>query len=213
MIGVILLMAGSGRRMQIEQNKVYLPLGSQMVFEYSLNLFLKMNFEVICVIKKEDASYLAKYQGKVKLVLGGSTRQESVMNGLKAANSEYVLIHDAARPFITQTMIEGCIKAIQNKNAFMVVCPSKDSIYELKPLKALNRNGLVLAQTPQGGNRIELMECHQKALEEHFDTTDDASLIIRFGNSIVELVEGSDLNFKITTQLDYITAKELVKNA
>ncbi len=212
MIGAILMMAGNGSRMKINQNKVFLPLGNQMVFEHSLKLFLSMGLEVVCVIRKEDIAYLEKYKGKIKIVVGGDTRQQSVLNGLRASTSDAVLIHDAARPFVTKKIIEDCCKAIQNKNAFMVVAPCKDSIYEMKPLKSLKRDELVLAQTPQGGNRLELMDCHERALEEHMNVTDDASLILKYGKSLVELVQGSDVNFKITTQLDYIMAKELMKH-
>lgn len=212
MVSAILMMAGSGSRMNINENKIFLPLGDKMVYEYSLELFLKYQLEVICVIREEDYKYLKKYEGKVKIVIGGATRQQSVYHGLEAASGEYVLIHDAARPFLSEAILKDCLKAIREKNAFLVVAPCKDTIYERYPLKALKRDAYALAQTPQGGLKKELLECHQKALDEHIEVTDDISLIVKYGTSLIKLIEGSDQNFKITTQLDYIIAKEWIKN-
>lgn len=212
MISVILLMAGNGSRMKMNENKVFLPLNEKMIYEYSLALFLKYKLDVICVIRPEDIPYLKKYDGKVSYVFGGKTRQESVYNGLLAAKGEQVLIHDAARPFLTAELLDKCLSSFKEKHACLVVKPCKDTVYEKPSLKALNREQLFLAQTPQGGNRNELLDCHQKALKEQFIATDDISLILKYGHSLVEIIEGSDQNFKITTQLDYVIAKEWSKH-
>lgn len=213
MISVILMMAGSASRMKINTNKVYLPLGDMLVYEYSLNMFLSYGFEVICVIRKEDRAYLEKYGTMVKIVYGGKTRQESVFNGLQEATGKYTLIHDAARPFITKSIIDSCINALMNNKACLVVAPVKDSVYQRSPLQSLDRDNLVLAQTPQGGITRELINAHLRALNEQIAATDDISLLLNYSNQIVELISGSDNNFKITTQLDYITAKEMINNA
>lgn len=212
MITAILMMAGNATRMHSKENKVYLPLGNQMVFEYALNLFLKNHFEVICVIQKKDREYLKNYETKVKIVYGGMTRQESVYNGLKEAQGNYVLIHDAARPFVTQKVIDHCIRAFRENKSCLVVSPCKDSIYQKNPLVSISRDNIVLAQTPQGGKTMDFLEAHQKAIEEKITFTDDISLFMKYKDCLVELIEGNENNFKITTQLDYILAKELVKN-
>ena len=106
MITVILMMAGSSSRMNSNENKLFLPLGDKLVFQHSLDLLLSNGFDVICVTKEEYIKYLNEYTDKVKIVIGGNTRQESVYNGLVAANGEYVMIHDAARPFISQRIID-----------------------------------------------------------------------------------------------------------
>lgn len=213
MVTAILMMAGNASRMHIQENKVYLPLGNKMVFEYSLELFLSYDFEIICVIRKEDRKYLKDYETKVKIVYGGKTRQESVYHGLKEATHPYVLIHDAARPFLSKSTLEACLSSLRNNKACLVVAPCKDSVYQRTPLKSMPRNELALAQTPQGAKTKDFLEVHQKALEEGVSVTDDISLLLQFKDVIVELIESNDLNFKITTQLDYITAKEWVKNA
>ena len=180
MISVILLMAGSGSRMKIQDNKVFLPLENKMIFQYSLDLFLKLNCEVICVIRPEDEDKLHHYYSKIKIVYGGQTRQMSVYNGLKQASCNSVLIHDAARPFISEELIKECIKTLNEKNAVLVGCKTKDSIYEIEPLKSLNREKLFNAQTPQGASRTILLKCHEKALNENIQVTDDISLILKY---------------------------------
>lgn len=212
MITVVLMMAGNASRMHSSENKVYLPLGNKMVFEHSLNLFLSYGLEVVCVIRKEDRSYLKEYETKVKIVYGGKTRQESVYEGLKEASQPYVLIHDAARPFLSKSIVDSCISSLRKKTACLVVAPCKDSIYQKTPLQSIRREELVLAQTPQGGKTADFLEVHQKAIEERISATDDISLLLKYKDVIVELIEGEDTNFKITTQLDYITAKGLIQN-
>lgn len=212
MISVVLLMAGSATRMKQKENKVYMPLGNQMVYEHSLVKFLELGLEVICVIRTEDRSYLDAYTSKVKIVIGGSTRQESVLNGIKEATGKYVLIHDAARPFITKDIIQQCIASLKEDNCCLVVAPCKDTVYQKNPLRTLKREELILAQTPQGGNKAILLKCHEQALKEQYVGTDDMSLVLKYSDSAIKIIEGNDLNFKITTQMDYIIAKELVKN-
>lgn len=213
MITAILMMAGNASRMQMNENKVYLPLGKQKIFEYSLNLFLDMGFEVICVIREEDRNQLDPYKKRVKIAIGGKTRQESVYKGLQEATGEYVLIHDAARPFVSQDLILGCCEAFEENCACLVATPSKDSLYLKTPLGGLNRDNVVLAQTPQGAKTKVMLECHQKAKAEGYVGTDDISLFIRYSKEMVKIIAGNDKNFKITTQLDYIIAKELMKDA
>ena len=211
LISAILMMAGSASRMHMKESKVYLSLGEKKVFEYPLTLFLSLNLEVICVIRPEDRIHLLEYEGKVKIVYGGKTRQESVFNGLRAAEGEYVLIHDAARPFVSKKIIEECITAFKDNKACLVVAPCKDSLYCKVPFSSVARDQMVLAQTPQGGRTKDFLEVHFKAQEENYNSTDDISLLMRYKEPMIQLVESDDHNFKITTQLDYITAKEFVK--
>ncbi len=212
MISVVLLMAGSATRMKRKENKVYLPLKEKMVYEYALQKFLDLGTEVICVIRKEDRDYLKPYFTQVKIVLGGTTRQESVYKGVKEASGEFVLIHDAARPFVSKDMILHCIDSMKKGNCCLVVAPSKDTVYQKNPLRNLKREELVLAQTPQGGRKTVLLKCHEQAIKDRYFGTDDISLVLKYSDTPIQLIEGSDLNFKITTQMDYIIAKELVKN-
>lgn len=212
MVSVILMMAGNSSRMNSNENKLFLELGDKKVFQHSLDKFLEFGLEVICVIKEENIKYLGDYSDKVKVVIGGNTRQESVYNGLCACNNDYVLIHDAARPFISKNIIEDCLNAINQDKNFLVAAPSKDSIYLKTPLQTLNRDNVCLAQTPQGGLKTDFLTAHLKAVEEGISATDDISLVLKYIDKEVVLITGEDINFKLTTSLDYILAKELIKN-
>ena len=212
MVSVILMMAGSSSRMNSNENKLFLELGDKKVFQHSLDKFLEFGLEVICVIKEENIKYLVDYLDKVKVVIGGNTRQQSVYNGLCACNNDYVLIHDAARPFISKNIIEDCFNAINQDKNFLVAAPSKDSIYLKTPFSSLNRDNICLAQTPQGGLKSDFLTAHLKALEDTVVATDDISLVLKYINKEVKIITGEDINFKLTTSLDYILAKELIKN-
>ena len=211
MITVILMMAGSSSRMNLNENKLFLPLGDKLVFEHSLDMFLSNGFNVICVTKEEYIKYLLKYEDKIKIVMGGNTRQESVYNGLIACDSEYVMIHDAARPFVSQTIINACKDAINENKCFLVAKPSKDSVYIKTPFKSVKREDIIMAQTPQGGPRRALLNAHTMAINESFVSTDDISLLLKYTGEEIKIIDGEEKNFKITTQLDYILAKEMVK--
>ena len=211
MISVILMMAGSSARMNMNENKLFLPLGDKLVFEHSLDMFLLNGLDVICVTKPEYIEYLSKYEGKVKIVIGGNTRQESVYNGLIACDNDYVMIHDAARPFITETIINDCKAAINENKCFIVAKPSKDSVYVKTPLEPVKRDNIIMAQTPQGGSKMALLNAHTMAINERYSSTDDISLLMKYTNEEIKIIDGDERNFKITTQLDYILAKELVK--
>ena len=211
MVSVILMMAGSSSRMNANENKLFLDLGNKKVFQHSLDKFLELGLDVICVTKEDNIKYLEEYLDKVKVVIGGNTRQQSVYNGLNACDNEYVLIHDAARPFVTKKIIEECLSAINEEKNFLVAAPAKDSIYLKTPFEALSRDNICLAQTPQGGLKTDFLTAHIKALEEDFSATDDISLVLKYIDKEVKIINGDDINFKLTTSLDYILAKELIK--
>ena len=122
------------------------------------------------------------------------------------------MIHDGARPFISKENILKCEEGLNEGYAVLLGSSCKDSVYQMTPLTNLNRENLFNAQTPQGGSTINLKQVHKMALDEDFKATDDISLVLKYSNEIVKIIEGNDTNFKITTQLDYILAKELVKN-
>ena len=212
MVTAVLLMAGQGSRMNLQKNKVFLSLGDKMIYQYSLDLFLKNGFEVVCVIKEEEKKYLLDYIDKIKIITGGSTRQESVINGISVASGDYVLIHDAARPFINQELIDECLLSIEKEECLLVAKESKDSVYSKQPFSSINRDNIYLAQTPQGAPKELLIDCHKKAQVDGYQATDDISLVLKYSNKEVNIIKGTENNFKITTQLDYVIAKELIKN-
>lgn len=215
MVSVVLLMAGKGSRMGAETNKVLLPLGNRLMFEYPLQLFLRLGCEVVCVISKEDEEEIkARLPETVKYTYGGSTRQESVRNGLNLCTASYVLIHDAARALLDEKTVKEIIKISSSGEAVLVYQEVKDTIKQVcrERLQTLPRNTLISAATPQSAPLSVMKEVHWRAYEESWETTDDISLIEKYRPDIkINLVLSNAENFKITTPLDYKLAKLLAE--
>ena len=116
MISVILCAAGSGTRANLGENKILHDLNGMPVLCYSLSAFSPFADEIIIACRKEDEPsilpLLSPYQN-VRTVIGGNTRTESVYNALREVNGEIVLIHDAARPFVTRKIIEDCLSSVK----------------------------------------------------------------------------------------------------
>lgn len=207
MNSLILLMAGCGSRMEMDINKVLLPLGDKKIFEYSLDLFSKYDFEIICVVNKDDD---IKLPDNVKKVYGGKTRMESVYNGLLSSKGDYVFIHDAARPFLKEEVLKELLD-LQNDNvALLTTSEVKDTIRinENGILRPLDRSLLVGASTPQCAPRSIILDAYRRGIEDNKLFTDDISLIeYYYPNFEIKLVKGNNDNFKITTKVDYELAK------
>jgi 2-C-methyl-D-erythritol 4-phosphate cytidylyltransferase len=166
----------------------------------------------------------------VKLVAGGAQRQDSVRIalGLTSAESEVVLVHDAARPFATSALFAACIDAAQRADGAIAAIAVADTLkrvddgaiaaiavadtlkrVESRTITAtVAREGLWQAQTPQAFKRAALVEAHDRAIRERWAATDDAELIERCGGRI-EVVESSATNLKITTPADLEIAEAL----
>ena len=210
MFSAILLMAGKGERMKKSINKVLLPLGEKKIYEYSLKVLLETVDEVICVISENDSALMKKLPKNVKVTFGGKTRQESVMNGLKLASHEYVLIHDSARPFITVDLINDVKSRLINNRNVLVCFKCKDTIKQIKDgtIETLDRNTLVRAATPQCAKTSYMLEAYKMSLEDNMEFTDDLSVLEYYYPQIeTELVFAEDDLFKITTETDYQLAE------
>ena len=194
--------AGSGRRLGSEIPKQYLPLDRKPLLVHSLaalNCHQQIDGIVLVVGPgwEEDAHELTHRYGITKLtavVTGGLERQESVYKGLLAIPPEgtIVLIHDAARPFLTANLISHMIAAARGTGAAVPALPLKDTIKVVGPgalvQETLDRNRLVAVQTPQSFKREIIIRAHEKAAAEGFVGTDDAMLVERMGLP-VELVQ------------------------
>jgi 2-C-methyl-D-erythritol 4-phosphate cytidylyltransferase len=149
----------------------------------------------------------------VKLVAGGAQRQDSVRIalGFTSAESEVVLVHDAARPFATSALFAACIDAAQRADGAIAAIAVADTLkrVESRTITAtVAREELWQAQTPQAFKRAALVEAHDRAIRERWAATDDAELIERCGGRI-EVVESSATNLKITTPADLEIAEAL----
>ena len=223
MVTAILLAAGKGRRMGAAKSKQFIEIKNKPMLYYSIKLFMDNDLidNIILVLSKDEIEYcknevLNKYNLKVnKIVEGGNERQESVYNGLLSAdNSDIVLIHDAARPFTSQRIINDSIKyAIKYKAAAPGVMP-KDTI-KIKNRKNFSidtpkRELLVAIQTPQAFDYEMIYKCHSKIKEMGISVTDDTMVVELFENKVY-ICEGDYTNIKITTPEDMILGEYLAE--
>jgi 2-C-methyl-D-erythritol 4-phosphate cytidylyltransferase len=154
--------------------------------------------------------------GMVKLVAGGAERQETVRNCLQAvrADAGLVLIHDAARPFVTPDLIARSIAAAGKGAATAAVRPADSVKFEhvTRGIREnLDRSRLWLIQTPQVFARDLIVRAHEAAAAQGFRATDDTSVVERMG-AAVEIVRGGELNLKITTEAEWMIAEALVSS-
>ncbi|EET59493.1 2-C-methyl-D-erythritol 4-phosphate cytidylyltransferase [Marvinbryantia formatexigens DSM 14469] len=226
----VVLSAGQGKRMHSKMAKQYLMIEGMPVIWYSLQAFEECPFidEVILVAGEADMAYcreqiVEKYGFRKvrRIVAGGKERYHSVYNGLLAIQEDcsYVYIHDGARPFLTQEILERAREAVLIHQACVVGMPVKDTIKICDEagfgIQTPDRSALWQVQTPQvfsysliRGSYELLMEALQKGMEG--TVTDDAMVVERMTDCKVKLVEGSYSNIKITTPEDLAVAGSLV---
>jgi len=158
------------------------------------------------------------FQKVVAPVPGGKTRQDSVFNGLRAipSDTDFVIVHDGVRPFVTHEMISGCLEAADAWGAAITAVPVKDTIKVADAdgfiVDTPERSKLWAVQTPQAFRKDLLLEAHRAARQAGLNATDDAALVERLGFT-VKLVMGSYRNVKITTPEDLIIAEALKRHA
>jgi 2-C-methyl-D-erythritol 4-phosphate cytidylyltransferase len=222
----VILSAGKGNRMKAKINKQFLMLQNKPVIAYTLAAFEQCSEidEIIVVVASDELEYfktniLHKFDfHKVKeVVAGGKERQQSAYIGLKSVSqdSEIILIHDGARPFVSQQTIINCIDEAKLCGAASAGMPSKDTI------KIVDQNGIVTStpprdrvwqtQTPQAFKRALIIEAHEIARHKGITATDDAMLIEMLGYS-VKMVTGTYENIKITTPDDLSLGEQLIKD-
>ena len=215
-IAVIIAAAGKGTRVGGPVPKQFLKIGAEPILVKTLRAFSDMEEidHIFVVTGGEYVDHCGKlieenHIDKVRAVVcGGAERQDSVYNALteidrKQPRTEYVLIHDGARPFVSRRVITDVIKASAECGASAACVPMKDSLRALsgKSSSSVDRSMYFAVQTPQGFKRSYIMKAYDKAYEEGFYGTDDAVLAERAGYA-VEIVEGDYGNIKITTKED-----------
>lgn len=221
---VIIPAAGQGKRMKAGKNKQFIELNEIPIIIHTLRVFEDHSqcSGIILVIneaEKADFQYLIeKYQIKKvrQLVFGGKERQDSVYNGVKAVRyDELVLVHDGARPFVTQESIELLVTKAVETGASVLAVPVKDTIKKAEEgivIETVERSTLWSVQTPQAFQLKLLLEAHDQARNEGYLGTDDASLLEKAGQP-VSIVAGDYTNIKITTPEDlYIAEAILMRN-
>lgn len=224
MVTAIFPAAGQGKRMQAGMNKVFMELAGMPIFVRTLLKFSQCSAidKLVIVVGKDEVEFISDVISRVdglkpyKVVAGGSERQYSVRNGLLAADSatDVVLVHDAARPLITEDTILATIEAARNIGGAVAGVPAKNTI-KICDSNAMvqstpDRNTLWEVQTPQGFRYDILMKAHELAEKDNFLGTDEASLVERMG-SPVKIVMSSYKNIKITTPEDLDIAEAFLQ--
>ncbi len=225
-IVAIVVAAGKGERFGSETPKIMVDLGGKPLVLYSLEVFQKSTLvdRIILVTSRDLVDFFenelipdSKLSKVDQVVLGGRERQDSVKEGLKAIYKapESVLIQDAARPFLTEMMIEQCHNALDKTEGAIVGTKITDTIKlvneDLLVQKTIPRDALWAVQTPQVFRYPTLIEAYQWAFDGKIQFTDDASLVERYGKSI-QIIPSSPLNIKITTPEDLMMAELILKN-
>ncbi|OUC12149.1 MAG: 2-C-methyl-D-erythritol 4-phosphate cytidylyltransferase [Alkalinema sp. CACIAM 70d] len=217
--------AGSGKRMGSDRNKLLLPLLGQPILAWTLQAAAAaQTIEWIGIIGQpidfdDFTSILTNLNlaKPVQLIQGGSTRQESVYNGLQAlpAEATNVLIHDGARCLATPDLFDRCTAALQTCDGLIAAISVKDTIKvvdrELLIQDTPDRANLWAAQTPQGFSVPLLRKCHDEGVSQGWEVTDDAALFERC-NLPVKIVVGEETNLKVTTPVDLAIAEFILKS-
>ena len=222
----IVLAAGQGKRMNSKVQKQFLELGGKPLLYYSLKCFQDSGMirDIILVTGAESVPFckeeiVEKYglTKVTKVIPGGKERYDSVYEGLLSCeNSDFVLIHDGARPFITEEIIRRGIQGVEKTGACVIGMPSKDTVKIADTqgyvAETPERSSVWTIQTPQIFEYNLIREAHEKIrCRDMSAITDDAMVVEQETGVKIVLVEGSYKNLKITTPEDLDIAEIFLK--
>ena len=225
MVTAIFPAAGKGKRMQAGMNKVLVELEGMPILVRTLARFSRCQAvdRLVIVVAAHEVDFVtdmltgADREFGLKpwqVTAGGSERQYSVWNGIQAvqgaADDDIILVHDAARPLVSEKTILETIRVAEAKGAAIAAVPAKNTIKLCNAagevVETPDRSRLWEVQTPQGFRRDILVRANQQAMAESFLGTDDASLVERLGQKVF-IVESDYRNIKLTTPEDMVIAK------
>lgn len=223
--------AGCGVRAGLNGNKVLAPICGQPLLSWTLRALIEAAprlstlgielTQIVIAARKEEFDLLRplvdSHSSLIAIVEGGATRQESVGNGARATDADFLLVHDAARPLVSVDLIVRVVAAALKTGAAIAALPASDTIKIAReengvPLigSTLERSSVWLAQTPQIFRRELYLCALESAARENFEGTDCASLLERIGEKVA-LVIGETENFKVTFATDLIRAESVLK--
>jgi 2-C-methyl-D-erythritol 4-phosphate cytidylyltransferase / 2-C-methyl-D-erythritol 2,4-cyclodiphosphate synthase len=229
----LIVAAGQGRRTGAATPKQYTMIGGETVLARTLSLFLghpAVHVGIVAIAEADRALYdqavaAASIAGRREpklqpAVVGGITRQRSVLNGLRALRPlapKRVLIHDAARPFATTDIISRVLDALERAPAAIAALPVADTLKRAGPdgriTATVEREGLWRAQTPQGFRYADILAAHEAAAAAGRENLTDDAAVAEWAGLAVELVQGSEANVKLTTAEDMARAAALTQAA
>lgn len=230
-VAAVIVAAGSGIRFGGDAPKQFIELNGKPMYMWSTEVLLQhTGIKRIVIVSAPDmvqalqSTVDAKLQSRgqkpigagsaatpIKVVAGGATRQESVYKGLSALAADapaptHVLVHDAARPFLTSEIIDRVIDTLKTADACTVAIPASDTVKRVvdgRIVETLNREELHLMQTPQAARFDLLYRAHEAARSRNVATTDDAAILEADGVA-VRVVLGSRFNIKVTEKEDLL---------
>ena len=221
---VVIVAAGSSRRM-LGRDKLWTPLMGRITLARTLDVFQASPLVASIVIvtsteRLAETIHLSErehWHKVIAVVPGGRRRQDSVAIGLdtlanKTSECQWVMIHDAARPFVTSTMLQDGLLSAQAHQATVAAVPVKDTIKQVRDniiFTTLDRSQLWMIQTPQIFSFPLIHHAHHGSIAQE-DFTDDAALLERLGYPVA-IFQGSYANIKITTQEDLVIAEALLQ--
>tara|TARA_A100001011_G_scaffold193956_2_gene202410 strand:+ start:6294 stop:6959 length:666 start_codon:yes stop_codon:yes gene_type:complete len=219
-VSAIIPAAGLGNR--FGEAKQFKLLAGTPLFIHSIKAFLNSSkiHEIVVVVPKDkqDSIYKAimsiSGDKRITITSGGERRQDSVKNGVLVSDttSDLICIHDAARPFITETLIQDSINSCKLFDGAVIAIPSVDTVKYSENniiMKTIDRNSIWLAQTPQVFWKDKLLKAYD-GMDESIEITDEASIMEKMGYKIC-LVPGDIKNNKITTFEDWKYAESRLK--
>lgn len=211
----LIMAAGSGTRMGLSQNKVLLSLAGKSILQHTVEKFAGLVEGIVIVARREDIPAVSALSLDAHIVVGGDTRQRSVLQGLRALPEDagIVLVHDAARPLVTREVIDRCIASAATYGSGVAGVRVKDTIKCVGEdgiiLETPQRECLIAAQTPQAFSAHALREAIERLEAAGITATDDAGAMEAAGEP-VHIVPGDPKNIKLTEPGDVRFAEWLL---
>lgn len=216
-IDMLLPSAGSSRRFESDIKKQFYMLDSEPVIVRTVKQCLQCSFidRIIVIAAENDiekTENLFENYSNVDCTTGGPTRSQSVINGLEASDSDMVFVHDGARPFIDSAFIEEIMNAYRDGSIVMPYVRPVETVRYMtdSSIRFLDRDRVMLIQTPQYASRTLLLGTMRDALARGIEFTDEAGFMADAGMGIIP-VKGRDYNIKITKRSDIILGESILK--
>lgn len=227
----VILSGGVGTRMGTDVPKQYIKVAGKPVFWYCLKTFFQsVHVDAVVIgcalewqeyVKAQVMSF--QIEKPVYYSLPGETRQYTILNALQEiakqgySETDVVIIHDAARPLVTEQLIADCINGCNEADGVLPVIPVKDTLYQSKNGKQitslLNRNELFAGQAPEAFVFGKYLALHEKMPREELLKINGSTEIAYKGGLNVKLIRGDELNFKITTPEDLSNFENILRNS
>jgi 2-C-methyl-D-erythritol 4-phosphate cytidylyltransferase len=220
-VGVIIVAAGSGSRVGGSELKQFRWVAGKPMLLHSVQAFLARPdvCSVVCVLPDRYAAdpppwLFQSDLDRLLLSVGGAQRSDSVRHGLEdmAPEARVVLVHDAARPLVTDETIDRVIASARSGQSAIAAIPVVDTLKEVttdgRIMRTVDRSQLWRAQTPQGFPRALLDDAYRAAAAQEIVATDDAALLERLGHDVI-VVRGSERGMKVTEEGDFRRAELL----